>query len=94
MTIFRRAEGGLGTEGWGPAFLSVLSQTRELPDNYHFLVIGTTNRVIHMCSKVTFLLSITYLSTSLSGWGHSKPNQIKAMMPLIADIANECAITF
>ena len=86
MTIFRRAEGGLGTEGWGPAFLSVLSQTRELPDNYHFLVIGATNRVITIWSKVTFSL--------ISGWGHSNPNQIKAMMPLTADIANERAITF
>ena len=75
LTIFRRAEGGLGTEGWGPAFLSVLSQTRELPDNYHFLVIGSTNRVIHMCSKVTFLLISTYLYSIRMGSLKTKSNK-------------------
>ena len=44
--IFGRAEAGMGTEGWGQAFLSVLSQTRELPNNYHFLVIGTTHLLV------------------------------------------------
>lgn len=52
--MFGRAEGGMGTEGWGLPFLSVLSQTRELPDNYHFLVIGTTHRLI-CWSEFTYL---------------------------------------
>ena len=56
--IFGRAEAGMGTEGWGQAFLSVLSQTRELPNNYHFLVIGTTHRLI-CWSKFTYLLDET-----------------------------------
>ena len=62
--IFGRAEGGLGTEGWGQAFLSVLSQTRELPDNYHFLVIGTTHRLIFLVKVHIFGILV---------YGHSNP---------------------
>ena len=60
-----------------------LPQTRELPDNYHFLVIGTTNRVISIWPKVTLLKM-----------GSLKSKSNKAMMPLIADNTNECAITY
>ena len=71
----------LGTEGWGSPFLSVLLQTWELPNNYHFFLLATYNDKIvigrFMWSKFTFLLN---LHDYYPLWAHS--NQIKAMMPL------------